>query len=86
MQLDKPFYTPAEVAKFAGVHSSTILDDIGSGRLYAVMLSQGTYRIPARAVLHLLAPEQLDPPTRTIENDEQVDQAVDDLIEALFYG
>jgi excisionase family DNA binding protein len=80
MELDKPFYSPHEVAEMAGLHPSTILNYIGSGRLYAVKLSERTYRIPARSVLHLLAPEQLDPPVRVLESDEDTNRAVDDEI------
>lgn len=68
LRLEKPFYSPAEVANMAGLHSSTILNYIRDGRLYAVKLSERTYRIPARAVLKLLDPESVRPPqvvTRT---------------------
>ncbi len=61
MNLTKSFYSPREVAEFAGVHPSTILNYIASGRLYAVKLSERTYRIPARAVIGLLEPESLAP-------------------------
>ena len=70
MELTKAFYSPHEVAELAGVHSSTILNYIASGRLYAVKLSDRTYRIPARAVLQLLAPDAVTPPTVTIETDD----------------
>lgn len=69
LRLERPFYSPAEVADLAGVHSSTVLNYIRSGKLYAVRLSERTYRIPARAVLALLAPEQLRP-TRVVELPE----------------
>lgn len=69
LRLERPFYSTAEVADLAGVHSSTILNYIRSGKLYAVRLSERTYRIPARAVLALLAPEQLRP-TRFVELPE----------------
>jgi len=71
--LDRSFYSPAEVARFAGLHPSTILHYIHSGRLYAVKLSERTYRIPNRAVLKLLAPELVRPPTFVERPDEIVD-------------
>lgn len=69
LTLDRPFYSPADVAALAGVHPSTILNYIHAGKLYAVRLSERTYRIPARAVLRLLAPEQLPVP-RVVELPE----------------
>ncbi len=62
LKLDKPFYSPAEVANLAGVHSSTILNYIRHGKLYAVKLSERTYRIPLRSVQKLLDPESVTPP------------------------
>ena len=67
VELTQQFYTPGEVAALARVHRSTILNYIASGRLYAVKLSERTYRIPARAVLRLLEPERLSEPTITEE-------------------
>ena len=61
-ELNQPFYSPAEVARLAGVHPSTILGYIHAGRLYAIKLSERTYRIPNKAVLKLLAPELVRPP------------------------
>ena len=81
MELSKAFYSPHEVAAIAGVHSSTILNYIASGRLYAVKLSERTYRIPARSVLHLLAPEEVSPPSVTVEADDAVNLATDREIE-----
>lgn len=63
LKLDKPFYSPAEVANLAGLHSSTILNYIRDGRLHAVKLSERTYRIPLRSVLKLLDPESVAPPS-----------------------
>ena len=59
MEFTKPFYSPHEVAAMASVHPSTILNYIAAGRLYAVKLSERTYRIPVRAVIRLLEPERL---------------------------
>lgn len=61
-ELNQPFYSPAEVARLAGLHPSTILSYIHAGRLYAIKLSERTYRIPNRAVLKMLAPEMVKPP------------------------
>jgi excisionase family DNA binding protein len=69
LRLTRPFYSPAEVADLAGVHPSTILNYIRDEKLYAVRLSERTYRIPARAVLGLLAPDQLRP-TRAVDLPE----------------
>jgi excisionase family DNA binding protein len=57
VELTKAFYSPAEVARLADVHPSTILNYIRDGKLYAVRLSERTIRIPARSVQKLLAPE-----------------------------
>ncbi len=65
-ELNQPFYSPAQVARLAGLHPSTILGYIHAGRLYAIKLSERTYRIPNKAVLKLLAPELATPP-RIIE-------------------
>ncbi len=59
MEYSKSFYSPHEVAAMASVHPSTILNYIAAGRLYAVKLSERTYRIPVRAVIRLLEPERL---------------------------
>ena len=84
MDLTKAFYSPHEVAEIAGVHSSTILNYIASGRLYAVKLSERTYRIPARSVLRLLAPEDVSSPTVSVETDDAVNIATDREIEEVY--
>lgn len=58
----KAFYSPQEVAELAGLSNSTILNYIRSGRLYAVKLSERTYRIPLGAVIATFYPEQRRPP------------------------
>lgn len=73
LKLDKPFYSPGEVASMAGLHSSTILNYIRDGKLYAVKLSERTYRIPLRSVVKLLDPESVAPPTITDRPNERVD-------------
>jgi len=72
LKLDKPFYSPAEVANLADLHSSTILNYIREGKLYAVKLSERTYRIPLRSVLKLLDPESVSPPTAVERPDAKV--------------
>ena len=72
LRLDKAFYSPAEVANLAGLHSSTILNYIRGGKLYAVKLSERTYRIPVRSVLKLLDPESVFPPTMTEQPNADV--------------
>jgi excisionase family DNA binding protein len=69
----KPFYSPAEIAKIAGLHPSTILNYIKSGRLYAVKLSERTYRIPARAAWLLLDPDSVPEPEVTVREEAEVD-------------
>jgi excisionase family DNA binding protein len=69
VELTKAFYSPHEVAELASLHPSTILNYIASGRLYAVKLSERTYRIPARAVIGLLEPERMSPSSVTVEPD-----------------
>jgi excisionase family DNA binding protein len=72
VELTKSFYSPHEVAAMASVHPSTILNYIASGRLYAVKLSERTYRIPARAVLDLLEPGRVARSSMTVEPDADV--------------
>lgn len=72
LTLTKAFYSPGEVAAFASVSSSTILNYIHAGRLAAVQLSERTYRIPRKAVIRLLglpAPE----PALVVEPSRVVD-------------
>jgi hypothetical protein len=73
VEFSKSFYSPHEVAAMASVHPSTILNYIAMGRLYAVKLSERTYRIPARAVIGLLEPERLTPSSITVEPDADVE-------------
>ena len=76
MELIKSFYSPHEVAAMASVHPSTILNYIATGRLYAVKLSERTYRIPVRAVMGLLEPERVAPSSLTVEPDADVEREV----------
>lgn len=59
----KAFYTPSEVAQLARVDPKTVMSWIHVGRLSAVRLSTRTYRIPLAAVVKLLYPDQVRPPT-----------------------
>lgn len=77
MELTKAFYSPHEVAAMASVHPSTILNYIATGRLYAVKLSERTYRIPVRAVIALLEPERVAPSSMTVEPDADVDRELE---------
>lgn len=74
MELTKSFYSPHEVAAMASLHPSTILNYIATGRLYAVKLSERTYRIPVRAVMGLLEPERIVPSALTVEPDADVER------------
>ena len=73
LRLERPFYSPSEVAELIRVHPSTILNYIHAGRLYAIQLSERTYRIPARAVLKLVAPDLALPPRLRERPDDAVD-------------
>ncbi len=58
----KAFYAPAEVARLAGVSSTTLLDWIHSEKLFAVRLSPRIYRIPLASVIGLLYPHMVRRP------------------------
>ncbi len=77
MELTKAFYSPHEVAAMASVHPSTILNYIATGRLYAVKLSERTYRIPVRAVIALLELERVAPSSMTVEPDADVERELE---------
>jgi excisionase family DNA binding protein len=83
LRLDRPFYSPAEVAALAGVHPSTILNYIRAGKLYAVRLSERTVRIPARAVLKLLAPERVKPARVETRSGQEAERSIDDWLDQL---
>ena len=74
MELSKAFYSPHEVAAMASVHPSTILNYIATGRLYAVKLSERTFRIPVRAVIGLLEPERVAPSSMSVEPDADAER------------
>lgn len=58
----KAFYSPQEVAELVGLSTSTILNYIHGEKLYAVKLSERTYRIPLASVLGVFFPEEKAPP------------------------
>ena len=66
-RLTKAFYSPAEVAEIASVSSSTVLNYIHDGRLSAVKLSDRVYRIPRKAVIRFLAPDEAVATRRIVE-------------------
>jgi hypothetical protein len=73
LEFSKSFYSPHEVAAMASVHPSTILNYIAAGRLYAVKLSERTYRIPVRAVIRLLEPERLASSSITLDPEADLE-------------
>src|SRR5664279_427450 len=76
VEFSKSFYSPHEVAAMASVHPSTILNYIASGHLYAVKLSERTYRIPVRAVIGLLEPEGLSRSSMTVQPNADIESEV----------
>jgi predicted site-specific integrase-resolvase len=60
--LERAFYSPADVARIAGVHPSTVLNWIRTGRLYGLRLSPRVYRIPLASAIRLLEPGRVRPP------------------------
>lgn len=58
----KAFYSPQEVAELAGLSTSTILNYIRSGKVYAIKLSERVYRIPLGSVIATFYPELKRPP------------------------
>jgi excisionase family DNA binding protein len=76
VELNKSFYSPHEVAAMASVHPSTILNYVATGRLYAVKLSERTYRIPVRAVMGLLEPESLAPSSMTVVPEADTEREI----------
>ena len=76
MELTKAFYSPAEVAAMIDVHPTTILNYIRDEKLYAIRLSERTIRIPARSVLKMLAPDEIQGPRHVERPHEDVRDAV----------
>lgn len=53
MDRTKAFYSPTEVARLLGLSSDTIINYIKAGTVFAIKLSERTYRIPRREVSRL---------------------------------
>lgn len=58
----KAYYSPREFAALVGIHPSTVLEHIHSGKLYAIKISQRIYRIPLAVVISTLHPEEIGEP------------------------
>jgi predicted site-specific integrase-resolvase len=71
--LDKPFYSPHQVADIAGLSPATILNYIRDGKLMAIRLSERTIRIPQKSVLLLLDPGSARKPVFVSDPDAIVD-------------
>ncbi len=79
----KAFYSPREYAALAGIHPSTVLDLIHSGRLWAVRISERIYRIPLAVVITTLYPgekrepvvERTGDPEHAIAEEERASAA-----------
>ena len=54
IELKKAFYSPTEVGDLLGVTSDTVLNYIHDKKVFAIQLSQRTYRIPQRELARLL--------------------------------
>ena len=54
MELSKAFYSPTEVGELLGVTSDTVLNYIHDKKVFAIQLSQRTYRIPQRELARML--------------------------------
>ncbi len=73
LALDKPFYSPSEVAEIAKVSPATIHNWIKAGKLVAIRLSERTYRIPRKSVLRLFGSEEAREPVYIAHPDAIVD-------------
>ena len=67
IELKKAFYSPTEVGDLLGVTSDTVLNYIHDKKVFAIQLSQRTYRIPQRELARLLgisltAPQVVEKP------------------------
>lgn len=71
----QPYYTPAEVGAIFKVDSTTVMNWIHQGKVYALRLGPRTYRIPLAAVMRLANPEVK--PTR-VEIDGRKELAADE--------
>ncbi len=65
----KAFYSPREFAALAGIHPSTVLEHIHSGKLYAIKISERIYRIPLAVAISTLYPHEIGEPRFTQSAD-----------------
>ena len=54
MELKKAFYSPTELAGLLDLSSDTIVNYIKDNKVFAIKLSERTYRIPRREVARVL--------------------------------
>ena len=54
MKLAKAFYSPSELGELIDLSSDTILNYIKANKIFAIKLSERTYRIPQRAAARFL--------------------------------
>jgi len=54
MKLIKAFYSPSELGELIDLSSDTILNYIKANKIFAIKLSERTYRIPQRAAARFL--------------------------------
>ena len=54
MKLAKAFYSPSELGALIDLSSDTILNYIKANKIFAIKLSERTYRIPQRAAARFL--------------------------------
>lgn len=72
----KAYYSPREFAALVGIHPSTVLEHIHSGKLYAIKISERIYRIPLAVVISTLHPEETGEPRFTQSAD--IDRVMDE--------
>jgi len=54
LKLAKAFYSPSELGELIDLSSDTILNYIKANKIFAIKLSERTYRIPQRAATRFL--------------------------------
>jgi hypothetical protein len=59
MKLAKAFYSPSELGELIDLSSDTILNYIKANKIFAIKLSERTYRIPQRAAARFLGEKVL---------------------------
>lgn len=66
MTLERAFYSPGEVGTLLGLSSDTIMKYIHDEKVFAIKLSERTYRIPQREVARLTG-EPVRPSTVNVQ-------------------